>query len=172
MLKLHPLVAQLEGLGLLGLAPPDDPAERARWPRDGEAPQLAILQLCHLGALRHGLSVALTVRPDELIGPLSAAMGGAARGLRVLDVREQPVLTLEVLVGGVEAVLELTRLEQLPEDLNNLLVDATDVRPVAILGEWEQALQLWCVPRGALDLLLDEALEGAWNVEQLEALLD
>lgn len=171
-LKLHALVARLRDLGLLTAPPPADAAQAVGWPREGEAPQLAILGLCHLGVLEGGLSVALDVRPDELIGPLSAAMGGVARSLRVLDVREQPVLTLEVLVNGVEAELELERLEQLPEDLNALLAGAADVRPVAILGEREGALQLWCVPRASLDVLLDEALEGAWNVDQLDALLD
>lgn len=170
--KLHPLVARLEAMGLLRTAPPADPAERAPWPREGEAPQLAILGLCHLGVLERGLSVSLSVRPDELIGPLCAAMGGAARALRVLDVRERPVLTLDVLVDDMEVELEVERLEQLPVDLNELLAASPDVHPVAILGEREQALQLWCVPRAQLDLLLDEALEGAWNVDQLEALLD
>lgn len=172
MLKRHPLVERLGSLGLLRTSPPEDTGAPKAWPREGEAPAVVLLELCNLGALDGGLSVALDVRADELVGPLSAAMGGAARGLRVLDVRESPALTLVLEVGGVEAELEIARLEQLPEDLNVLLSEAGDVRAVAILGEREGALQLWCVPREHLDALLDEALEGAWNVDQLEALLD
>lgn len=168
---LHPLVTRLQSWGLLRVEPPvaDDEARRD-WPTVGEAPAIVLLKLAGLGALEGGLSASEDVRADELIGPLCAQMGGAARELRVIDVREAGGLRLEVHFRGREASWPLSRLEALPVALNDLLGTESDVRPVAVLGVHEEALHLWCVPQGRLDALLDEALEGAWNFEQLEDL--
>lgn len=170
---LHPLLRRLEAWGLLRIAvPPREAPERPRWPVAGEAPAIVLLKLADLGALEGGLSASEDVRADELIGPLCAAMGGAARALRVTDVREEPEgPCLEVSWRGREARWSLSRLEALPIALNALFAAEPDVRPVAVLGTWEGALHLWCVPRARLDALLDEALEGAWNLEQLEDLV-
>jgi hypothetical protein len=42
----------------------------------------------------------------------------------------------------------------LVHNLNDLYRDAADTARIAVLGEWEDALQLWCVPRSALPRLL------------------
>lgn len=169
---LHPLVTRLQAWGLLRLLPPPgNDGSRSQWPTAGEAPAIVLLKLAELGALEGGLSASDDVRADELFGPLCAVMGGAARALRVTDVREVEGLTLEVSWRGQQARWSLPTLEALPTALNALLGAEPDVRPVAVLGRWEGALHLWCVPRALLDSLLDEALEGAWNLDQLEDLL-
>ncbi|HLT30191.1 MAG TPA: hypothetical protein VK013_09105 [Myxococcaceae bacterium] len=167
----HPLVARLQGWGLLRAAPPVEGFAGSGWPIAGEAPAIALLKLAALGALEGGLSASQGVRADELIGPLCQAMGGAARELRVTDVREAGGLSLEVSWRGREARWSIPSLDALPVALNALLGAVEGVRPAAVLGHWEEALHLWCVPRALLDPLLDEALEGAWNLEQLEDLV-
>jgi hypothetical protein len=170
-LKRHPLIERLAGRGLLATGVPgaEEPLP-AGWPQAGEPEQVALLRLCHAGALEGGLTVALDVRPDELFGPLCQRMGGAALTVKVVDVRERPVLTLDIAWRELEERWELERLEQLPEFLTSLLAEADDVRPVAILGEWEDALQLWCVPRRELKWLVRGPLAAAWNLEQLARL--
>lgn len=169
---LHPLLDALRGWGLLRIPPPPpEEAIHSGWPAAGEAPAIALLKLAALGALEGGLSASEDVRADELIGPLCAMMGGPARELRVTDVRDTEALSLEVSWRGREALWSISRLEALPLSLNTLLGGEEGVRPVAVLGTWEEALHLWCVPRDLLDALLDEALEGAWNLEQLEDLV-
>ncbi len=147
-----PLLSTLSSLHLLR----DAEAARALVPAR-DRPEVSLLRLCEAGLLVGGLSVALGVRPDELVGPLTLAMGGAARRLRVLDVRERPVLQLEVLAGDAAEKWEVEDLYALVHNLNDLYRDATDVARVAVLGEWEDALQLWCVPRASLPRLLKEA---------------
>jgi hypothetical protein len=144
-------LATLESLQLLR----DPEAARALVPA-GERPDVALLRLCAGGQLTGGLCVALGVRPDELVGPLTLAMGGAARRLRVLDVRERPVLQLEVMADALTEKWEVEDLYALVHNLNDLYRDAADVARVAVLGEWQDALQLWCVPRALLPRLLRE----------------
>ncbi|MBF5045845.1 hypothetical protein FGE12_25775 [Aggregicoccus sp. 17bor-14] len=133
----------------------DAAAARALVPA-GERPEVSLLRLCDGGQLVGGLSVSLGVRPDELVGPLTLAMGGAARGLRVLDVRERPVLELQVMAGTLTERWEVEDLYALVHNLNDLYRDAADTARIAVLSEWEDALQLWCVPRTALARLLQE----------------
>jgi hypothetical protein len=150
-----PLLTTLSSLHLLR----DAEAARALLPA-GERPEVSLLRLCEAGLLTGGLSVALGVGADELVGPLTQAMGGAARRLRVTDVREDPrargVLQLEVLAAERTEKWEVEDLYALVHNLNDLYRDAADVARVAVLGEWEDALQLWCVPRALLPRLLRE----------------
>ncbi|HYO73928.1 MAG TPA: hypothetical protein VEU33_48455, partial [Archangium sp.] len=81
-----------------------DSLERSRLLKDREAarevlnpaepPHVSLLRLCDAGLLEGGLTVAFGVRPDELVGPLTMAMGGAAKRFKVVDVRERPRLEL------------------------------------------------------------------------------
>ena len=148
----------------------DAQAARALLP-EGERPDASLLRLCEAGLLVGGLSVALGVGADELVGPLTQAMGGAARRLRVTDVREDPrardVLQLEVLAGEATEKWEVEDLYALVHNLNDLYRDAADVARVAVLGEWEDALQLWCVPRASLPRLLKEAFFRPENARTL-----
>jgi hypothetical protein len=120
----------------------------------GEPPEVSLLRLCDAGLLHGGLSVALGVRPDELVGPLTQAMGGAARGFKLVDVRERKTLELHVLVGDSTERWEVEDLSALVHNLNDLYRDAADVRAVAILGEWADALQLLCTDKRSLPRLL------------------
>ncbi|AGC41791.1 hypothetical protein MYSTI_00440 [Myxococcus stipitatus DSM 14675] len=134
----------------------------------GEPPQVSLLRLCDAGLLQGGLSVSLGVRPDELMGPLTLAMGGAARRLKVVDVRERPVLELHVQAGEVIERWEVENLSALVHNLNDLYRDAQDVRAVAELGEWEDALQLWCIDKRALPRLLRQPFFSPWNARALQ----
>jgi hypothetical protein len=107
----------------------------------------ALLRLCEAGQLEGGLSVALGVRPDELLGPLLLAMGGAARELKVNDVRDRPTLEVSIRWRDVSERWEVPTPSALVKNLNDLFRAERGVREVLELGEWEDALQLWAVPR-------------------------
>jgi hypothetical protein len=160
------LLTTLDSLHLLR----DAGAARALLP-ERDRPEVSLLRLCEAGQLVGGLSVALGVRPDELVGPLTLAMGGAARRLRIIDVledvRERPVLQLEVLAGDAAEKWEVEDLHALVHNLNDLYRDAQDVARVAVLGEWEDALQLWCLPRAALARLTREPFFRPENARAL-----
>lgn len=147
-------------------------AERLDEEEGGSAspPHLRVLALCEQGALEGGLSVALDVRPDELIGPLCATVGGGAMRLRVLDVREGPPMELRIGWDGLEEPWELEDLYALVHNLNDLLRDDKASRAVAVLGEWQDALQLWCVPKKGLSRLLRQDFFAPRNRHQLEGL--
>jgi hypothetical protein len=110
--------------------------------------------LCAEGALEGGLSVALDVRPDELFGALAVAVGGVARQLKVLDVRDRPSPRMVVARGGEVETWEVPDLLALVERLNERVAHDPAARLTAVLGEWDDALQLWCLSRSALHALL------------------
>ena len=139
----------LERLGREGWLRPGF-AEDAEHGLDEGRPDAALLKICDAGGLEGGLSVALDVRPDELVGALCAAIGGSARSLRVVDVRERPAFTLVIAFRGVEERWEVEDGRGLAHNLNDLLRDDRSARAVAVLGDWEDGLQLWCVPKARL----------------------
>jgi hypothetical protein len=116
--------------------------------------------------------VALGVRPDELVGPLTQAMGGAARGFKLVDVRERGTLELHVLVGDSTERWEVEDLGALVHNLNDLYRDAPGVRAVAILGEWTDALQLLCVDKRSLPRLLRQSFFAPVNAPSLRRLAE
>ncbi len=138
----------------------------------GEPPEVSLLRLCDAGLLHGGLSVSLGVRPDELVGPLTQAMGGAARGFKLVDVRERNTLELHVLVGDSTERWEVEDLSALVHNLNDLYRDALEVRAVAILGEWSDALQLLCVEKRSLPRLLRQPFFIPVNAQSLRRLTD
>lgn len=144
-----PLLQTLERLHLLRRAPEDPVLGRA----DGAR---GLLQLCDAGLLDGGLAVAYGVRPDEVLGPLLMQMGGRAARLKVEDVREAPALTLHVVDGGEHVTWEVPDVEALVDALNRHFARERGVRAVALLGEWQDARMLWCVPRPALAALSRE----------------
>jgi len=150
------LLAELAALGLL-VRPEHAPSDGASLPA-----------LCAAGALEGGLSVALDVRPDELLGPLCLRIGGQAQALRVVDVRAQPP---ELWVQGTEGVERWPTpdLRALVKRLNARFRDSGEVRAVAVLGKWEDAQQLWCIPKSALGTLLTKRLLRAENMSELSA---
>ncbi len=152
----------------------------------GRGRQTSLLKLCHAGRLVGGLSVAWQVTPDEAIGAVTHVMGGLAAKLRVLDVRGVKPMQLEVRFEsapdvlreheGPRVVTEKWDVEDVPglvHNLNDLYRQARDVRPVVVLGEWDDMVHLWAVPRPALRELLDDGLlDDARNVQALRSIVE
>lgn len=137
----------------------------------GQGAVRSLLEACHDGRLKGGLSVSLRASPDELVGPLTLALGGAARRLKVLDVRTGPPMVLEIEWRDVHEMWEVDSLEVLIHNLNDLLAAEADVAAAAVLGEWEDMLQVWCVPRAVLLRLLESGLLAeARNLPMLQRL--
>jgi hypothetical protein len=134
-------------------------------------PGQQLLVLCDSGALDGGLSIALDLRPDELIGPLCERIGGSARQLKVLDVREDPEVSLIVNAGNGEESWEVREPRDLVERCNEEFREDAEARAVAVLGEWEDSLQLWCIPKRALSSLLRAPFFQAENRARLSALV-
>ncbi|HVP62460.1 MAG TPA: hypothetical protein VMT11_18010 [Myxococcaceae bacterium] len=149
----------LEHLGLL--------AKGAHIPPEAHA----LTALCDAGVLEGGLSIALDLRPDELIGPLCERIGGGARVLKVLDVREDPEVALIVDAGRGEESWDVRDARDLVERCNDEFRDDGEARAVAVLGEWEDSLQLWCIPKRALSALLRAPFFQAENRARLSALV-
>jgi len=153
------LKSDLERLGLL--------AEGAHVPPEAHA----LTALCDAGVLEGGLTIALDLRPDELIGPLCERIGGSARTLKVLDVRDDPEVALIVDAGRGEESWEVRDTRDLVERCNEEFRGDAEVRAVAVLGEWEDSLQLWCIPKRALSSLLRAPFFQAENRARLSALV-
>ena len=134
-----------------------------------EAPS-SLLALCNAALLEGGLSVALDVRPDELIGPLAIAIGDGGRNLKVLDARDEPRPELIVCLGGLEKTWTVGTLEALVEHLNELFRAEPEAKAVATLGEYEDALQLWVIDKAMLGRLLEEDFFRPLNRRQLAKL--
>lgn len=139
----------------------------------GSRPVRSLLRACHAGRLRGGLSVSLGATPDEVVGPLCHAVGGAARALKVLDVRGTRPLELEVQWGEVHERWEVEDVAGLCHNLNDLFRREPSTAAIAVLGEWEDMLQLWCVPRAVLPRLVRaRVLEEARNAATLHHLVE
>ena len=110
----------------------------------GRAAVRSLPKACHGGRLKGGLSVSLRATPDELLGPLTLALGGAARQLKVVDVRTGTPMVMEMEWRSVREKWELVDLEALVHNLNDLLAPELDVAAAVVLGEWEDMLELWC----------------------------
>ncbi len=123
----------------------------------GEPAHGELLRMCGAAALEGGLSVALDVRADELIGPLASTMGGMAAELKVIDVRDEPRPELTVRLAGLQKTWSVPDLDALVRHLNTLFKTDPSTKAVAILGEWEDALQLWALDKRALSELLRES---------------
>ncbi|EPX57983.1 hypothetical protein D187_004517 [Cystobacter fuscus DSM 2262] len=158
-----------------------DSLDRARLLKDREAarevlrsddpPHLSLLRLSDAGLLAGGLAVSFGVQPEELIAPLTLAMGGAARRFKIIDVRERPVLELHILAGDVSERWEVEDLAALVHNLNDLYREAPDVSAIAVLGEWNDALHLLCVSKSSLPRLLREPFFAPRNRDVLERLV-
>ena len=149
------LVERLDALGLI--------ARKVALP----AGRPTLATLCSTGVLEGGLSVALDVRPDELVGPLCQRLGGASLRLRVLDSRDAPP-ELKIRVEGAELVWKVPDVEALATELNRCYRHVPEVRAIALLGEWDDARQLWCLPRAALPSLLRQGILQADDLPGLE----
>lgn len=133
----------------------------------------SLLTLCHGGRLRGGLSISLRATPDEVFGPLLAALGPGAAGLKLLDVRTGTPPVLEVARGELHEKWEVEDVAALAHNLNDLFRADEGVAVAVVLGEWEDMLELWCLPKPALRRLLDaRLLDDARNVATVRRLLE
>lgn len=133
----------------------------------------SLLAACHHGRLDGGLSISLRATPDEVLGPLLHAMGGAARRLKLLDVRTTTPPVLEVAFDALLEKWEVEGVEGLVHNLNDLLRGEAETRLLAVLGEWEDMLQVWALARSPLRALLDaRVLDDARNASVLRRLLE
>jgi len=132
-----------------------------------------LLKLCHAGRLLGGLSISLSATPDEVVGPLTHAVGGAAQRLKVVDVRTGTPMVLVVDLGGATEKWEVEDVAALAHNLNDLTRDDAEARVAVVLGEWEDMLELWCVPKPALEVLLRQRLlDDARNLAAISRLLE
>jgi len=140
----------------------------------GEPPEGAVhlARLCAEGALEGCVSVALDVRPDELWGPLVAVLGGPAQRLKLLDVTDRPAPRL-VISRGLKLspqTWDVPDVLALVDRLNEFSAGEGDGRLIAVLGEWDDALQLWCLARPAVRALLREREFRPENLAELKRL--
>lgn len=133
-------------------------------------PDRELLELCNAMALEGGLSVSLDVRPDELIGPLAMAMGGRARELKVIEVRDQPRREMTVRLGEWERTWVVQDLEALVRHLNHLFKSDPSSKALAVLGELEDQLQLWVLDKRLIASLRGEEFFRARNFKDILAL--
>ena len=138
---------------------------------DPTSPQ-GLLQRCDAGALVGGLSVAMDLRPDELFGPLTHQLGGLAVKLKVLEVRGDRPVELTVTLGPSPQTWELDDLAGLIDRLNERFAAQRSVKVAAVLGEWEDLLQLWCLPKSALAKLLEAPFFSPSNLASLRAIAE
>lgn len=109
--------------------------------------------MCHHDFLVGGLSIALDVKIDEALGPVLEAMGGEAPRIRVLDIRGTPPV-FSVKVGERRHEWEIDGLESLLDTLNRAFRDDPKVKALVLLGEWEDMIQVWAVPKLVVAQLL------------------
>jgi hypothetical protein len=139
----------------------------------GRGAAKSLVRLCHAGRLDGGLSVSLRATPDEVIGALTHALGGAATKLKLLDVRSTTPPVLEVQWREVHEKWEVEGLDALVHNLNDLFRDEPDVKVAVVLGDWQDMLQVWCVSKAAARTLLDQrVLDEARNAVALRRLLE
>ena len=130
-----------------------------------------LVKCCHQGRLVGGLSISLRATPDEVVGGLTHAMG--VKAFKVLDVRNTTPLVMEMSWGEVTEKWELADVEALVHNLNDLMRDVPAVKLIAVLGEWEDMLQLWSLDREVLrKLLAGRWLDDARNSRDLRSQLE
>lgn len=108
---------------------------------------------CHDGRLLGGLSLSLRAWPDEVISPLTHAVG--VQKFRVLDVRTTSPMVLEIEWGAVHEKWEVEDLTALIDNLNSLFDEAPALKELLVLGEWEDMLQVWAVPKVRAEEIAD-----------------
>jgi len=105
------------------------------------------------------------------VTPASSRVASPWR-FKLVDVRVRPAVELHILAGDVSERWEVEDLPALVHNLNDLYRSAPDVRAVAVLGEWQDALQLLCIDKRALPRLLRERFFDPLNREALTRLLE
>lgn len=131
----------------------------------------SLAKACHEGRLEGGLSISLRATPDEVVGPLTHALGGPAKAFKVTDVRTGTPPVLHVEWRTLAEKWEVEDVAGLAHNLNDLFRDEPEVGVLVVLADLEDMLQVWPVPKQALGPLLDaRLLDEARNVRTLVAL--
>lgn len=116
-------------------------------------PEEPLRTLCHHGYLVGGLSIALDVKIDEALGPLLEVMGGPAKMIRVLDIQGR---VFSVRINAQQHEWELDGVESLIDTLNRAFAASAEVKALVLLGEWEDMIQVWALPKPTVAGLLKE----------------
>lgn len=130
----------------------------------------SLVEACHEEQLVGGVSLSRRATPDEVLGPLTFAMGGVAAKVKLLDVRHGPgaSMTLELRVEGAEERWKVRDVEDLIEQLGERFLDDDEVKQLVVLGEFEGMLQVWALRPDVLEALLHtRLLDGATNLRTL-----
>ncbi|MFZ5439281.1 MAG: hypothetical protein ACOZQL_04690 [Myxococcota bacterium] len=141
---------------------------------DDELPR-SLLEACHEERLHGGLSLSLRATPDEVMGPLTHAMGGRAAKAKLLDVRTTKggPMVLDFTCGELSCSWAVSGVEELIERLGEEFLDDDDVRQLVVLGEHEGMLQVWALRPEVLEtLLFTSLLDGARNLRTLRERFD
>jgi hypothetical protein len=131
------------------------------------AKQPHLLRLCASGRLSGGLAVHLHTGSDEAFGGVTYAMGGAARQLRLDDVRGHGPLELVVVLGSTKERWEVADVPGLVHNLNSFFARDESVKKGLVLGQWEDAWQLWFLPPAKLFSVMASGLVFADNARVL-----
>lgn len=130
-----------------------------------------LLKCCHQGRLVGGLSISLRATPDEVVGGVTHEMG--VKGFKVFDVRTTRPMVMEISWKDLVEKWEVEDVEGLVHNLNDLFRSEPGVKLLAVLGEWEDMLQLWALDREVLRKLLNgRLLDGARNERQLRSVTE
>lgn len=125
----------------------------------------SLLESCHEGRLIGGMSLSVKATPDEVVGPLTFAMGGSATQLKVLDCRG---VTLDIRCGASTQSWQVDDVEALIEQLNDFFEDDANAQVLVVLGEWEDMLQVWALSPSLVEVLVTtQLLDSAWNIGAL-----
>ncbi|PZR13326.1 MAG: hypothetical protein DI536_13655 [Archangium gephyra] len=108
---------------------------------------------CHEGRLVGGLSLSLRALPDEVVSTLTWAVG--VQKFRVLDVRTTSPMVMEIEWGELHETWEVEDVTALIDELNALFDEAPALKELVVLGEWEDMLQVWAVPKRHADEIAD-----------------
>lgn len=98
------------------------------------------------------MSIAIDVKIDEAFGPLLEAIGGPAPTMKVEDVAGDPPV-FHVVLAGKKHAWEVDSLPALLDTLNRAFAKDASVKALVDLGEWEDMLQVWALPKPALKAL-------------------
>ncbi len=131
---------------------------------------LPLVALCDRQRLRGGLSAALDVGPDQLLGPLLSRISEPVPRLKVLDVLGAGPMTLRLQWKEEELRWELEEVADLVHQLNALFQDQPQLRAVVDLGEIDEMRQFWCVDKSLLAKLLGQPWFAVSNRAQLDRL--
>jgi hypothetical protein len=137
----------------------------------GSPPEEPLRVLCHHDYLVGGMSISLDVKPDEALGQLLLTVGGPAPGLRVLDVVGPRPWIFSVKLADQRHEWEVDGLEALIDTLNIAYAPNPDVKALVQLGEWEDMLQVWALPKPTVSKLLAEEWFRPSNPVALERAL-